>query len=131
MTVLTQVNTIQREIKEATKRLAVLIDTLQAMIAELPDNPRINRLSKNCFTIRSKDLGNNWTPEHHDFKWQYNAIIVDLQNRGPMDAMSKLQAIIGSGKVHRPGSPVSPAYGNYVNLHPDVITNLRTLLELK
>jgi hypothetical protein len=111
---------IDQQIKVVNEQLTALVNSLNAMIAALPDNPRIQRLGKQCFVVRSKDVGNNWAPEHHDFRWQYQAIIKTIQKARTDNAIGALQDIIASKKVKGSGCSV--------NLHPDVVTNLKTLL---
>ena len=97
------------------------------MIAALPDNPRIHRMNDRCFVVSKKDLGDNWTPEHHDFQWQYRAVIASIQRAKAVDAIAALRAIVAAGKVRYPNCPSDNSH-KYVNLHPDVIANLKTLL---
>ena len=113
---------IDQQIETATAQLSVLIDALNGMIAELPDNPRIHRKNDKCFVISKSDLGNNWSAEHHDFKWQYREVIARIQKAKALDALAVLRNIIAAGKLQYPGCQ------EYVNLHPDVIANLKTLL---
>jgi len=113
---------IDRQIEIATAQLSALIAALNELIAALPDNPRIHRMNDKCFTVSWKDLGNNWTPEHHNFKWQYQAVIASIQRAKTVDAIATLRRIIAAGKVRY------PSHEQYVNLHPDVIANLQTLL---
>jgi hypothetical protein len=57
---------------EYKEKLETLNAELIAKIESLPENPRITRIDKNCFTIGIHDLGTvNWTPFYHDFTHQY------------------------------------------------------------
>ncbi len=113
---------IDQQIETATAQLSALIEALNAMIAALPDNPRVSRINDKAFVIRKSDLGDNWTPEHHDFKWQYRAIIAAIQRAKAVDAIAALRKIIAAGKVRYSDCQ------EFVHLHPDVIANLQTLL---
>src|ERR1019366_8576908 len=94
--------------KELRKQIAVyvrksrqLLDVLAKEIESLPDNSRITRLEghDNCFTIRSKDLGANWAPKHHDFKEQYREIVDLLKKTQPHLVIEKLEEIIRAGRI--------------------------------
>lgn len=113
-------NVLQFQFKTVAEQLDQLVNNLVAAILALPDNPRITRVSNNCFVLCSKDLGNNWTPTHHDFKKQYQLIVDTIRRSHAIDAMDTLQRIINEGKI-KDGT-------NKVNLHPDVIEHLKTLL---
>lgn len=113
---------IDQQIETATTQLSALIDALNGMIAELPDNPRIHRMNDKCFVVSKSNLGDNWTPEHHDFKWQYRAVIASIQRAKAVDAITTLRNIIAAGKVRYPDCQ------QYVTLHADVVANLKTLL---
>jgi hypothetical protein len=116
---------IPEEIEQATLRLERLLAALNERILSLPDNPHLRRLpgSGNAFLIRSKDLGNNWTVEHHCFRFQYEAVVARL-SESPADAIKKLRLIIAEGKV-RAWKGSSQA----IALHPDVKGHLQGLLD--
>ncbi len=113
---------IAQQITETTAQLHGLIEQLSAMIAALPDNPRINRINDKCFIVSFKDLGRNWTPEYHDFRCQYRAIIRAMQRSKSIDALRTLRRIIGAQQVSNESGK------GYTKLHPDVIVNLQKLL---
>ena len=116
-------NTLRQQIATAAKQIEQLVEALNAQIQALPDNPRIRRLGHNYFVMSSKDLGNNWAPAHHDFKQQYKLIIEAIQRSRSIDAIATLQRIINEKKVQD-----GPSVKTYINLHPDVIEHLKTLL---
>ena len=66
-----------------------------------PDNPAIQRIggSVRAFTMRSSDLGNNWTPFFHDWKAQYELVATLLEER----KFGTVREILNTGK-HRSGS---------------------------
>ena len=99
------------EIEQHNQTMKGLIDKIKNYILTLPDNPKINRLNKNCFVINSKDLGNNWSVGYHNFKKQYEYIVSELEKCKPDDVIDKLCRIIIDGK-----------------LHSDVITKLRKII---
>lgn len=116
-------NALLQQIETAADQIKRLVEDLNAQIQALPDNPRIKRLGHNCFIMSSKDLRDNWTPAHHDFKQQYKLIIEAIQRSRSIDAVATLQKIVNQEKV-QDGHSVK----TYVNLHPDVIAHLKTLL---
>lgn len=65
-----------------------------------PDNPAIQRAggSLRMFTMRSSDLGNNWTPFFHDWKAQYELVATLLEER----KFGAVREILNTGK-HRSG----------------------------
>lgn len=115
---------LQKQYASASKRLQKVVDAIEAKILELPDNPSINRLSPKCFTIRSKDLQNNWTPAFHDFKEQYRLVVEALRNVNVGRAMVVLKEIINARQVRCIGG----VHGMQ-SLHPDVLKYLQLVLD--
>lgn len=65
-----------RKIERQRKALLSKVSKkLTKKIDALPDNPKIKRVSKNCYTINSKDLEMRFDPFYHDFKRQYTVIV--------------------------------------------------------
>jgi hypothetical protein len=89
------------------------------MIADLPDNPKINRVTTKCFVMKSSDLGRNWSPEYHDFRIQYKSVIFCIKRS--RNVIAALRQITINKKVQT-------SHGNFITLHPEVIANLKTLL---
>jgi len=100
-----------------TKIQALKADMI-SQIESLPDNPRINRIGDrgNCFVMSSKDLGDNWTPEYHDFKWQYNKIVEWINKFTAKRAIDILEEIVRRGSVR-----ISKRTYYF---HPDVVAKL-------
>jgi len=123
------IKVIQKEIERHAQAMNTLIRELKTHILALPDNPRINRISNapQCFTIKSKDLGNNWTAEYHDFKKQYELIVKELEASELSNAFNKLYKIINESKVvySSSGHGGCPRTTHTLNLHPDVVRYLR------
>jgi len=130
-----QINSdIQEAIKAAEDAIAKVFDIIQS----LPDNEKIQRLNKSCFVVMKSNLGNNWTPEHHDFKFQYNAVCLAVKRVDISKAYNKLKEIVETGKVvvtsegyaENPFSlKVEKGGGKFVlNLHKEVVENLKTVL---
>src|SRR5574340_25708 len=108
---------IDQQIKEISDQLSALVKALIDRIKALPDNPRVKRITKSCFVVSSKDLGDNWSYKYHDFILQYNAVIAAIQKTNPLHAVDKLRSIVTAGEIRQPGITI-------VRLHPDVIANL-------
>ena len=122
------IKAIQAETERHAQIISKLIGQLKNHILLLPDNPRINRLNSKCFTISSKDLGSNWSAEHHDFKKQYNLIVKELEGSEPTNIFKKFQTIISEGKiVVRCSCGGQMTNSHTLTLHPDVVSNLRKL----
>lgn len=122
------IKAIQAETERHTNVMNELISQLKNHILDLPDNPRIKRLGDkpNCFTISLKDLGDNWSVEHHDFKEQYNLIISELERGEKDNALNKLQKIVEEGKliISSGGSK------HTLTLHLDVVSHLGKLIDV-
>ncbi len=106
-----------KEYKDSVQTQNRILVELTKLIKSLPDNPRIRRLSHNCFKISSKDLGNNWSVAHHDFRQQYDAIAEQLLKCD--NVLIGLQKIIDSKKVI-----CSHGSSGTLNLHKDVVEHL-------
>ena len=93
--------TLSELVREEEARLTRVREAIVAKVLELPDNPRITRLApKNCFSIWFSDLGNNWSPEHHDFKNQYQFIADELGRKDLGEMLAFLRQIVDKGVVY-------------------------------
>jgi hypothetical protein len=126
------VKTIQAETERHAKAMVELIGQLKNHILSLPDNPRIKRLGNrpNCFTISSKDLGSNWSVEHHDFKKQYEFIVKELETSDHASVFNKFNKIISDEKLVKSTSSGWQRCCHTLNLHPEVVAHLRKLSEM-
>ena len=105
------------EIRKHDMKLAMFSKSLQEAILALPDNPRIRREEGNphCFVGSFKDLGGNWSVEHHDFKKQYEMLAEDLSRS--TDSLATIRRVITDGAIKRKNQ-------HGVKLHPDVRAHL-------
>ncbi len=110
--------TLSAELEAARATLEGVLSRIADAVKALPDNPKINRIDDNCFTVSASDLGSNWTPGYHDFKSQYEAVAAEIKSGNVTTAAGRLKKIVSSGRV-RPG-------GRF--LHPTVVAHLKTLL---
>ena len=124
------VDLIKKETERHTETMKELLGQLKTHILALPDNPRINRITSQCFTINSKDLGSNWSPEHHNFKKQYELIVKELQASKPANVFNKLHKIISEGKIVTSTTTGYLRTNHTLNLHPDVVSHLRKLANM-
>ena len=125
------IKAIKKETERHAQIMSELIGQLKTHILSLPDNPRISRINSKCFTISSKNLGNNWSAEHHDFKKQYNLIVKELETSEPANIFKKFQTIISEGKlVTRCYCGGQMTNSHTLTLHSDVVSHLRKLADM-
>lgn len=96
--------------------------TLANSIRKLPSNPNVDQLSDNAFLIKMSELNkhSNFTPFYHSFKDQYELIAKIIEECDIRDALDKLDIIVNKGKLYRKNQ--------LVTFHPDVIQNLKSLI---
>lgn len=108
------------------KEIDILIEQfkkyLVSDLSKIPDNPKINRIGANCFTIGIKDLGLNFSPTYHDSLFQANALQEMVKDCSNLDTIKNiLTSIVKTGKYN------SGKY-NYVIFNDDVRTYVKNLL---
>ena len=106
-------------IAELQNKLLEIREEIKRQISSLPDNPKIKRLGERCFTISSKDLGDVWSPEYHDFKHQYETIIGQLDKMGTAAGVNFLRRALKKGSFW---------IGYTYKLNPQVIEHLKSIL---
>ena len=124
------VDSIRKETERHAEAMKELLGQLKTHILALPDNPRINRIAPRCFTISSKDIGSNWSVEHHDFKRQYELIVKELEACETANVFNKLQKIISESKIVTSTTSGYLRTNHTLNLHPDVVSHLRKLANM-
>lgn len=119
-----QVEDLQHKGEQVKARVAEIIEGLE-------DNPRIKRagsgtLGNRTFTMSSRHLAasDDWTPAHHNFKYQHELLLKHLQDIPPQSILDYLADVTRRGKIRRSSKP-----GDTVRLHPDVIRQIRGVLE--
>jgi hypothetical protein len=119
MDVATQITT---ELDRHSAEMTRLVEELKIRLLMLPDNHRIKRMApRNCFAMRSSNLNENWSPEHHDFRKQYELLIELVEATSPDRAVHVIREAVDTGRI-RPNRMFT------LNLHPDVVLHLKTLL---
>lgn len=112
---------ILESIADLQTQIDSIKDSIRTKLRELPDNPRIKRLDERCFIINRSDLGNNWTPQHHDFKAQYERIITEIDKLPIANVPGLFKRIIEDGKIREKS-------GYYFTFHDDVRGFLKSLV---
>jgi len=125
--------TIKATIKALRRNKLTITRSLRNLILSLPDNPNIQRLSKNCFTMSSSCLSSrNWTPEYYDFKIQYRIICKEVMARQIEKMLPYLKKIIKEGFMSREEFIYAGHKGHKGTsrfyFHPDVIAQLKAIL---
>lgn len=107
---------IQQEVRRHAEVMAGMVAKLKQHILSLPDNPRINRVSKTGFVMSWKDLGDKWSADVHDFKRQYEAIVAAIERLAPDKALVVIENAIRDKRLR--------VDGGSIHLHPDVVRYL-------
>ena len=104
---------------------AVLVAEIEELILNLPDNPDIERLSKNAFILSNSDMtSGSWSPISYDFKAQYRAIM-DLMTDVPIGkGLKKIEKALKNQSIMRNNRTQRP-----IHLHPCVISNVQSVLD--
>jgi hypothetical protein len=106
------------EIPDEVERIKLAIVDL---IDNLPENPAIHRLNKNCFTINSRDLSSNWTVFYHDFKQQAEFVKELINEFKPEFIIPTLKRIVVNQSIYYKGQSK--------RFHPMFCNHLKTLIE--
>ena len=118
----------KRSIQSHTKAIAKIRKGLQEAILACPGPSKaagIKTLGPRCATISSsKLLMGSWSADTYIFSVQYEAL-AELVNKGdPATIIDRLSEALDKGKVRRDFNP-----GNSLVLHPEVIANVRKMME--
>lgn len=128
----TKISSFLTRIDEIKKSLKAEIARVQLEIKNLPENPNITRISKNIFTINSSQLRNeSWSPFHYDFKQQYEKIAEVIESIPVEQLQDELNNIIKTEKLVITSSFMGVKCSETIVFHPDVLTNIKNLLENK
>ncbi len=116
---------IRKSVAMARLSVARIKREIKTKVASLPDNPRIKRLPgiERCFTISNKDLGNNWSPEYHDFREQYRFICDQITRVHFTKIIPFLKRIIEKGVIYETNTTRTRH-----TFHPDAIEYLKGLI---
>ena len=117
---------IEKAVSESSASIQKIAEKLEMDIEEafssIRQNPRIKVLSESprCFVIRASDLGNNWTPQFHDFEHQKEMLIRFLKGDSSKKFVERLLGIVEKG--------VTSFKSKRIYFHPDVRDALRKML---
>ncbi len=109
----------EKKIGELMAEIDRIRMALTERIGTLPDNPRIHRMSEHAFIMSSKDLGDVWSAEYHDFKHQYRKIIDYLIQGEPQACYAKLERALQLGRLEN---------SEKTKLHPEVVNHVKGIL---
>lgn len=107
------------KVNQIKSELSQLADSIR----NLPPNPNVEALGNNCFSIKLSEIAkyDKWSPGFHDFQNQYD-LIAELIETLPIDqVLDKLNRIIKTKRYYHKS--------NTINFHPDVIQNLKTIID--
>jgi hypothetical protein len=109
--------------EQESRSLESMKSHIQGCIDALPDNCNIDRVSQNAFTVSSSELGkhDNWSPEFHDFKAQYQVVLSRLQS---VKSIAEFQRFLKGAVMEKQITKGKVRY----RLHPDVLVQLQALL---
>ena len=119
---------INKEIRDAEKRVAAVKEWLRVKLLALPPPTPASGIvmrGERCAVVScSKLVGGRWGADNYLFDVQYRALagIADKP-----DPIKKLLACIHTGRVEKVNGS-DPSRNNMVYLHPEVIGNLRRML---
>lgn len=104
---------VKNTIKEILQQMEDLKQQIIDNVREIPDNPKIKRISDkpSCFIVNFKDLGDNWSPEYHDSKYQTKTIINIIKERDNLNSIQNMFEEIVNKGVYR----VEPGHRMYFN----------------
>jgi hypothetical protein len=112
-----------KSIKDLAIQGAEIQRAIKNKIRNLPDNPRIKRINKQCFVMSSANLGNNWSAEHHDFKATYRIINREIAKKSPQIMLTFLTELIETGKIYLSAQKYT------LRPHKDVISYLKEIIK--
>jgi len=123
------VQTHQKALSQQMRRLKIY---LRRQIRQLPDNPNIERINKNCYILKSSELlkkhifsipqknkaprkikNTRWDVWFHDFKKQYSFIAQYIEATQVEQLESRMTNLIKTGRIENK------------RFHPDVIANVK------
>jgi len=114
----------EKSINNLVEQAQKIRQEINNKIINLPDNKKIKRLNKNCFTMNVSDLenGNNLSPIHYDFKYQYTKLLEHLNSINIDKLIIRLREILKKGYFITGNSKY------LITLHFEVIKYLKTIL---
>lgn len=144
MNITAERSAILTDVQALSKKVEGFRAGLLRLIQDLPDNPAITRLSGKSYLINSKDLtqtfigktrdgkekrvvNNSWSPEMHDFRYQYKRIAVIINKVKFEDICNTLDRIIDEGGYTTRSKEWGLSFTWPEKFHPGVIENIRKI----
>ena len=118
---------MRKRIKEYQLGFIKIKDEIVASVMSIPSNPKLKVLSESprCFSMQLSDLGDNWSPEYHDFRTQARIIsqkIMQIEN--VQNLLSFLNSIAANENVKM-------KEGFRMRFHPEVCNFIQGILNKK
>ena len=117
---------IENNVTDIINHIEQLKNNLSEKINSLPQNPNINVINKNCFTINVKNLSPDLvlSPIYYNFKKQYEFIVGIISKADIKNVPNILKEII---KPKKYDGNVFYSYKGQ-RLHPEVIKYLKEII---
>lgn len=124
-------------IKQHLRELAGIKANMKGKVLQLPQNPNINVINDNCFTVNFSQLkdGLNLSPTRYNFKYQCRAIARVIDSKPIEKLTEQLKTIIkdrGIKKyVNMTNKMVCSSFGYTLKIDDEVAYNLYLLIHSK
>lgn len=94
---------IKFSVSNILKQIEDLKNSIADNINQMPDNPKIKRLSTNphCFIVNSKDLEDNLSAEYYDTKYQAKMIIEIIKSRENLNSIKNMLDEIANTGIYK------------------------------
>lgn len=107
--------TLAERLANAKQLIKQAAEDAATLVKAGPDNPNIKRLSGRSFVMSQRHLGSNWTPGHHDWKFQYE-VIADMLDKQQFSALNE---VLRTGREKKSGS---------LRFAPEVLDRVREII---
>lgn len=128
---------VMLKVQNAREELRNSVYELADALTQLPQNPAIRPIKGPClmFIVKRKDLGDKWSPEYMQWRYQYG-VIADAFRHDPLHAIDWWLDKRRLGRIVKYRYDYDPFSGKFVriekcaeiDLHPEVIRNVDELL---
>lgn len=110
------------ELKALADKINSIKEYIKEQISSLPNNSKMTKVGDNAFTIKSSDLVNTiLTSTFYDYKYQYKKINEFIDTVPPFTIINRLKDVVRDKVVL--------VKKERIKLHPEVIENLKELLD--
>lgn len=114
---------IDQKVRDIKQSLKDSIKKFTETIKKLPDNNNTKRINKNCFIIKVSEINkhDSWSPEYHDFKYQYKAILKRFAKQTSLNFVKNLSLALEAGWIKMTDQHI-------LKLHPEVIKRVLEIM---